>query len=467
MTPMHRSPKTPGPLGDWREHGRSLLSLLFARFWTLMALPFLVAGAALLGGATGLYQDRQAHATELTGLDETAEASVVGAWWRLGFDGRGLSGTVPNWTRFADPSFCLVVALQPPAPAATAVSCRYYGRILDVLDAPYQLRKLASGPAQQKLLPWRNAEGRMALEWHLPASGLRSLQERATPYPPYQHGWSPVPRIEGTDEVSYWWALMEAFEQPTEDLPFARGARTTVPVRFDPADPSRAAPVWFLDEATTPSPPFPMVILALAGAVFWAGGVRLFLFNAGRGWQLLTIVVTLACAPWWGQWIWKGVDQVQGLASAFGQSMQADMFGGASRLKLMAQDYRGEADDARVIYSLETSLYAPLFADLDLNPEPSRHSEDADMTSLERLQVQIATAIAGLDPASRRNRFLALACFTAAGQRGATDLFLPAASEWVDDGSVGRAARQFLEFAATAGNYYPNHRIDCDAALAR
>lgn len=446
------------PLGDWREHAMSLGKAVAYKLWSIHVLPALVIGAALLSAAIGFGRDLLDQRSRMADLTGRGSAMVEAAWWRLDFDPAELDGGTA-WTAVTAPTFCARLVMVTPQPGPSAVACLHYGQILNPTVADYQLQNLPSSRTTDPSIPWRDAHGRLALELHVPAAAWDWLTSEEA-FRPFVPEWSPPADPGGAKQWSEWAAFRARFERPADDLVELWQLSPAVPVAFAPDDATQMVPSVFLDQREYQQI-LPFVAAAgVFGAIFWSVGIRLLLFDMARRWRLLVIVATLACSPWWGNWIWHGLDLMLDHASDLGKLLENEVIPRPPTPEILAATYAGEAGDHRETYSLESSVYAPLFEGMELTAPPAPLAEAA---ALAEAQAQVTAAIAAMTPEDRLLRFARLACYAAADFRAAGKLFLPAAGQWLEDPDIGPIAERFVDYQQDSG--YPSHGLDCDAAM--
>lgn len=440
--------KPHGPMGDWRDHLKVLGRAIFLKIWSIQVLPALVVGAVLVGGVVGALKDQMAHEDLIAPMTARATGQLESVWWRLDIDTASLSGGASNWAGVTTPSLCARYRFNE----STASACQRYGEILDFTQAPYQLARLSESAG----LPWRNADGAARTALHFPSASWDWLTTNTTPYEPFTRTWGPTTGHGEEGQLSYWDAFQREFDQPAQYLMTLWQQDPTMEVVYDPDNPSQALPLKLANPKQSGEGPFVFVMLGFFGTVFWSVGIWLIFMEAGTRFRVAAIVITLVLAPWWGNWVWRGLDFVYAGASDFGRMLTSDMIYRPGVVEVMPADFRGLTDDIQREWSLQQSLYGPVFQAIELTPPAAALSENEARA---RADEQIQASLNNMTDDQRNNLFILLACYAAEDLRSAGRLFLEVGRYWQADEAVGQAAGQFVEFQQDGGIRY--HSLNC------
>lgn len=443
-----------GPMGDWREHVKMLGRAIFLKIWSLQVLPALVVGAVLVGGVVGALKDQVQHQELIAPLTAQATGQLEAVWWRLNIDTASLADGATNWAGVTTPSLCARYQFNQ----TTASACQQYGEILDFTQAPYQLARLSESVG----LPWRNAEGAVQTALHFPPGSWDWFTSNITPYAPFSKLWSPTDGHGEEGQLTYWGAFQREFDQPAQYLLTMWQQEPELEIVYDPDTPSQALPLSMANPGESGEGPFVLVMLGFFGLVFWSLGIWLIFMEAGTRFRIAAIVITLALSPWWGNWVWRSLDFVYAGASDFGRMLTSDMIYRPGVVKVMPADYDGEANDVRQEWSLQSSLYGPVFQAIQFTPPATALSENEARA---RADEQIQASILDMTEDERADLFVLLACYAAEDLRSAGRLFLEVGRYWQADETVGQAAERFVEFQQDGGIRF--HNLGCvEAATA-
>lgn len=442
-----------GPMGDWRDHLKVLGRAVFLKIWSIQVLPALVVGAVLVGGVVGAVKDQFRHEALIAPLTERTTGNLEAVWWRLNVDTASLSGDAANWAGVTSPSLCARYQFNK----TTASACLRYGEILDFTQAPYQLARLSESAG----LAWRNAEGAAQTALHFPTASWDWLTNNITPYEPFTKPWSPTAGHGEEGQLTYWDAFQREFDQPAHYLMTLWQQDPALEIVYDPDNPSQALPLSMANPDQAGEGVGILVVLGFFGAAFWAVGIWLIFMETSAWFRVVAMVVTLALAPWWGNWVWRSLDFVYAGASQFGRMLTSDMIHRPGVVEVMPLDYNGEAGDVRQAWSLQQSLYGPVFQAIQFTAPTQQLSESQARS---RADEQIQTALSGMAVDQRKDLFVLLACYAAEDLRSAGGLFLEIGRYWQADEAVGPFAERFVEYQQAGGIRY--HDLNCaDAAL--
>ncbi len=209
----------------------------------------------------------------------------------------------------------------------------------------------------------------------------------------------------------------------------------------DPNDPSRILPAAFLDDQDTNLLSIFLFIVGLLGAFLWVAGVFYLLADQGKRTKILAAALTLALAPFWGQWVWRGLDFMFDHSSNVGYVFSS-ILPRMAVAEIMPIDYFAEPDEHVVRYSFRESLYGPLFEGIRFDhPSTALDEEEA----VNRAQAQITQMLESFTPTQRSERFALLACYSKSYFQEAENLFVPAAQKWMHRPEERAMANTFLD----------------------
>ncbi len=449
------SENTDSEYGDWRDYAIMAGKAILARLWTLQVLPFLVLGAAFVSTSTGHLKDTWQQHTHLESLTQESKALVTRAWWHLDIDHTQLDAATTNWPWFTTPTFC--VRLETEADQS-GVACARHPAGLEYDQAAYQLRALSHSPYSGTPVPWQDGGGNLALELLIPNEGWTWLNETIYPHS-FPYNWTPLEPRDEDRRWSNWDEFRSQLARPADDLVALWSQPATIDVLVDPGAPSRIMPVAFLRNQNTGEITPILVFVGIFGSVFWIVGLQFLLFDQTKRTRVLVAVISLILAPFWGQWIWRGLDYMLDHASDVGYFFTT-MLPRSSVLETLPSNYFPADGNHVHTYTMRQSVYGPLFDGIRLETPKESLSEEAALTFA---QTQVSQMIDSLSPQQRAERFALLACFAATGLKGAGGLFTASAETWKNDPQAGRLAALFLEYQANHG--YPNHGLRCEQLM--
>lgn len=359
---------------------QTLVGLFARRASLVQGVALLTLSAALLIGAWNAGPGRRSAVRALDTLTARGEGEVEGFWWRIDFEARYLEDDGTNWPGLTRPEMCVRLRYRGSEEGIhRAVYCRRWAELYGL----YLIR--STGEAAPGVRPsWLGEDGFPSLELHLSPRAHRWLTERP-PVAWVAETWQ-YERVEREAESALD-VLDIALDMPLRHLAREWSSQAQpsnpsgIPIAYDPADPARAVPVSLLgevrrDQAETGT--FATGAL-IAGGLFWTGGWIFLLGGPGR-WRrlvaaLLVSVATLALLPWWGNRAGDVLAKVWEPAGQFVRFFSSQFLPGPATVELRSPEYRGEPDDIRRVWSLETSRFADQLARLDLRPPEEATSE--------------------------------------------------------------------------------------------
>lgn len=369
------------PSSEQRRHFvfGTLLGLVIRRIHIVQGAAMLALAAALLIGAWNAAPSRRSAVRDLDTLTARGKGEIEDFWWRIDFEGRHLGDSGTNWPGLTRPEMCVRLRYRGSEEGIhRAVYCRRWQELYGL----YLIRSTAE--AAPGVRPsWLGKDGLPSLELHLSPRAHRWLADRP-PVAWVAESWQ-LDRVEREAESALD-VLEIALDTPLEHLAreWSSGEQpsSSIPIAYDPADPARALPVSLLKEVRrdlSETGPFAIAVLVVAG-IFWTAAWVFLAGGLGRRRRLvvgvLVSAVTLAVLPWWGSRAGDVLSKVWDPAGRLVVFLSSELMPGPPTVELCSPEYRGEPDDIRRVWSLETSHFADQLARLDLRPPEEALSEE-------------------------------------------------------------------------------------------
>lgn len=350
---------------------QAVLRHLLDRGRFLQSMLLLILGAGLLVAGWNAGPARRPTAGQLDALTARGEGSAESFWWRIDFDPDSLSDQGTNWLGFTRPELCARLRFETPeGESHRAVYCRRWQKLFDL----YLIRD-AADLAPGVPPPWLGPDGLPSLELHLSPRAHRWLAERPPAFWIVETWQREQARRLAESQLDL---LDIALDTPLRHLAREwnrhawRGGPQTFRVAYDPDDPTRAIPVSLLnsergDRSGTGDFAFWVLV---AGGLFWAGGwIRLLGAFQGLPNLLAAVLIaaaTLAFLPWWADRAGPLLSKVWEPAEGAVDFLKTELITTAPTIEMREPDYRGEPDDVRRVYSFETSRFASLLDQLEV-----------------------------------------------------------------------------------------------------
>lgn len=387
---------------------QTVLGLVIRRIYILQGTILLALAAALLIGAWNAGPGRRSSVRDLDTLTGRGEGKVESFWWRLDFEGRYLGDGGTNWPGLTRPEMCVRLVYRETDGAGAAhraVYCRRWQELYGL----YLIH--STGEAAPGVRPtWLGEDGYPSLELHLSPRAHRWLAERP-PVAWVAETWQ-YDQVERQAESALD-VLDIALDTPLEHLArewsgeAAQSNPSAIPIAYNPADHGRALPVSLLVEVRrdlSETGVFAIGVLVVGG-LLWTSSWILLVGGFGRRRRLMIALLvsaaTLALLPWWGNRVGDLLSKVWAPAGRLVVFLSTEFMPGPPTVELRPPDYRGEPEDIRRTWSLETSRFADQLARLDLRP-PEEAMNEAEL--LDRLA---ATVRARLPDGEKREDLLA------------------------------------------------------------
>lgn len=350
-----------------RLFGGAIGDLLASRMWALLALVPLAVGAMLLSSAWKYHAGLNAHAEQIQTLRAAGAGRVVSAWWEL--DARGARVDEHNWLRSIRPSLCQRIEVAQPGPPVLSQHCR---RWKTGFREPYGLIVRATVGGHN----WMVGAGfppELDLRWD-PAL----LEQLETLPAHFWHGpdWG---RDQTPLDGLYSW-----FDTPLQLLMAAHRSES-IPLRFDPLDPTRALPVAFIHDASDELNAPPRWLMGGMGAAFWAIGLSILLNNVRRFVLVLVFFGSVLAVPWWEGHVRRLFDSIVSGAGDVVDRVAEELFQLPPNIEFGRDDAPVGAEWVRRPWRMADSSFAPLLERFSptLPPSPGDEASLGDLLSAE------------------------------------------------------------------------------------